>query len=331
MPHKNKSVLIIDDNEDDYRIISRDISDSYITEYLDGIKNTLDQIAHLNPDCILLDYHMSTKEGIECLKTIKSTEELKRVPVIMMTGEESPDIIIACMKNNADDYLIKGKYDRIRILHAIEQAISNADLKKKIDKQQKLILQMSRTDELTGVFSRRYLMERIDDEILRSKRRKGFFSLAMIDLDSFKQINDIYGHLTGDLILKEMTKIIKNGIRSTDYVGRFGGDEFVIVLLDLEKNKKENTIQNHGRILDTIRKNISSSVIIPSKEDTHIMEPIKFSVSCGYTVFDDSISTASDLLINADRALFKAKENGKNCVAFYEGDKITFLDTEIVE
>jgi len=335
-----KSVLIIDDNEDDYKIISRYISDKYITEYCDENKNFIKQIIKSNPDCILLDYHMGTEEGIKVLKKLKSTKEIKRIPVIMMTGEESPDIIIQCMKNDADDYLIKGSYDQDRIVKSIEQSIEKADLKAKIKEQHKLILKISRTDELTGVFSRRYLMERIDDDILRAKRRKGIFSMAIVDLDSFKNINDEYGHITGDTVLKKLTKIINKGIRRTDYVGRFGGDEFIIILLDYGKNNKKDIIQIHGNILNKIRKNITNSVIIPSPkevleltpeitEDTHIKKAINFSGTFGYALFNDSIFTASDLLAHADIALYKAKENGKNCVACYDSGKITFFDKEI--
>jgi len=309
--NKNKTVLIIDDNEDDYRIISRNILNHYNAEYCVEISNHIEQITELKPDCILLDYHMELENGINLLKKLKSTEGIRKIPVIMMTGEENPDIIIQCMKNNAEDYLIKGKYDKERILHAIDQAIINADLKKKIEKQQKLILEISRTDELTGV-----------------------------DLDSFKNINDEYGHLTGDIVLKDMTRIIKEGIRNTDYIGRFGGDEFIIVLIDFEKKRKNDIIQNHSKILDKIRKNISNSAVIPSAKeivvvdhditkDIQIKKTIHYSATFGYTLFNDSISTASDLLGNADRALYKAKENGKNCVACYDSGKIIFYDKEI--
>ncbi len=336
----NKKILIIDDNEDDYKIISRYISKCYSTKYFSGHNKNLKYISDYKPDCILLDYHMGTSNGISILKELKKKDNLKNIPVIMMTGEENPNIIIECMKNNADDYLIKGKYDKERIHHAIEQAIINSNLEKKIDKQQALILQLSRTDELTGVYSRRYLMERIDDEILRSKRRKGIFSIAMVDLDSFKNINDEYGHLTGDIVLKDMTRIIKEGIRNTDYVGRFGGDEFIIVLIDFEKKIKNDIIQNHGKIIDKIRKNISNSAVIPSAKgileltnditrDIQIKKAIHYSATFGYTLFNDSISTASDLLANADRALYRAKGKGRNCVACYDSGRIIFYDKEI--
>jgi len=339
MQPNKKFVLIIDDNEDDYRIISRIISNYYDTEYCTETSKFVEQITKLKPDCILLDYHMGIEKGTTVLKKLKSTEEIKKIPVIMMTGEENPDIIIKCMKNDADDYLIKGKYDRERILHAIEQAIYNGDLKNKIEEQQKLILQLSRTDELTGVFSRRYLMERLEDEIQRSKRRKGIFSMIIVDLDFFKNINDKYGHIEGDIVLKEMTKIIKNGIRNTDYIGRFGGDEFIIVLLDFAKNVKKDLIQIHGNIINKIRKNISNSAIIPSTKEvlklndgnknTQIKKPIHLSATFGYALFNDSISTPSDLLANADLALYEAKEHGKNCIAYYDSGKIIFYDQEV--
>lgn len=342
MQEQQKLVLIVDDNEDDYKIISRNISDKYVTEYCGEQTHLVNYIIKSNPECILLDYHLGPSEGIKVLQKIKSTEKIKRIPVIMMTGEQNPDVIIDCMKNNAQDYLIKGSYGQERIIKAIEQSIEKANLELKIEEQQKLILKLSRTDELTGVFSRRYLLEKMKEEILRSNRSREIFSVTIVDLDSFKNINDEYGHLTGDVVLKEMTKIIKKGIRNTDYVGRFGGDEFIIVLLDFEKNGAIDIIQNHGNILNKIRKNITDSVIIPSPKEvlkssrdinkgTQIKKPIHFSATFGYTLFNDSITAASDLLANADQALYKAKEHGKNCVACYNRGKITFIDKEIKE
>ncbi len=326
----DKSVLIIDDNEDDYRIISRYISNSYKTEYCSEKSDFIKHISSLNPACILLDYHMGIKEGIKVLEELKSTDGIKRIPVIMMTGEENPDIIIECMKNNADDYLIKGRYDKEKILHAIEHAIINSNLKKKIEEQQTLILNLSRTDELTGVFSRRYLIERIEEEILRSKRSKAVFSVTMVDLDHFKNINDVYGHLAGDAVLKKMTKIIKTGIRNTDYVGRYGGDEFVIVLLDFDKTENKVIVKNHANIINNIRKSINNTdIIFPDEflKEASVLEKKTINVSgtFGIALYNDSISTFSDFLAEADRALYEAKENGRNCVAFFDNKNFQFF------
>jgi len=132
-----KLVLIIDDNEDAYKIISRIISNYYNTEYCDENSNFTKQITKLKPDCILLDQHMGSIDGTKVLKNLKTNKITQRIPVIMMTGDSNPEIIILCMKNDADDYLIKGKYDQERILHALEQVIKKASLKKKISEQQK--------------------------------------------------------------------------------------------------------------------------------------------------------------------------------------------------
>jgi len=342
----NKKILIIDDNEDDYKIISRYISKCYSTKYFSGHNKNLKYISDYKPDCILLDYHMGTSNGISILKELKKKDNLKNIPVIMMTGEENPEIIIKCMRNNADDYLIKGKYTKEHILRTIELSIKKAELENKIEEQQRLILKISQTDELTGVFSRRYLVEKIEEEILRSKRSNTIFSVTILDIDDFKSINDNYGHLTGDTVLKELTSIIRKGIRTTDYVGRYGGDEFIIVLLDLENNKRENIVSNHGKIIDSIRKSINSTSIIPPKEvlnnttmiingkeialsDSDILKKkasVHFSATFGFALYNKKVSTFSDILAIADKALYRAKEKGKNCTACYENNELLFFE-----
>jgi len=324
MQHSENSniVLIIDDNEDDYKIISRYIKDNYKTEYCNEQTDYIKHISDLNPSCILLDYHMGIKEGIKVLEELKNNNIIKTIPVIMMTGEDNPDIIIECMKHNADDYLIKGRYDKVRILHAIEQAIINSNLKKKIEEQQVLILDLSRTDELTGVFSRRYLIEKVEEEILRSKRSKAIFSVTIMDLDYFKKINDVYGHLAGDIVLKKITNTIKTSIRKTDYVGRYGGDEFIIVLLDFEKTGKKVVLKNHIKQINNIKESIyNTEITVPdnSLKIENVLKEITINVSgtFGITLYNDSISTFSEMLRDADRALYKAKENGRNCVVCF--------------
>jgi len=133
---EKKLILIIDDNEDDYKMISRSISNHYCTEYCDENSNFIEQITKLKPDCVLLDQHMGDIDGTEVLKNLKAKKSIQEIPVIMMTGDSNPEIIVLCMKNNADDYLIKGNYDQERILHALEQSINKANLKKQIKEHQ---------------------------------------------------------------------------------------------------------------------------------------------------------------------------------------------------
>ncbi len=132
-----KTVLIIDDNEDDYLVIKRYIKNVYKSVYNNGTVNIIELLKQNNPDCILIDYHLGVQKGIDLLKEIKLSKNsnIKNKPVIILTGETNPEIIVECMKNDATDYIIKGEYSPNTIIKTITQAIEKNCLKQKIQQQ----------------------------------------------------------------------------------------------------------------------------------------------------------------------------------------------------
>ena len=157
------------------------------------------------------------------------------------------------------------------------------------------------TDGLTGLYARRYFFERFNEELSRSKRQNLKFSFLMIDIDDFKNCNDTYGHLAGDLVLKDAAHIVKESVREIDLVARYGGEEFSLVLP--ETNSK-------GAMLaaDRIRKKIEEKIFRAYGEE------LKVTVSIGFAVYPDDSQEISDLVERADRALYAAKNSGKNIV-----------------
>lgn len=166
------------------------------------------------------------------------------------------------------------------------------------------VQEMAIKDSLTGVFSRRYLLERLDEELERSRKFKYNFSFLMIDVDHFKDFNDHYGHLVGDAILKEIAAIIKEGIRQIDLVGRYGGEEFSIILAETDKDEARF-------IAERIRQAIEARVIKVYDEN------LKVTISIGISVFPDNADSAPLLIDTADRALYQAKQGGRNMTCVY--------------
>jgi diguanylate cyclase (GGDEF)-like protein len=160
---------------------------------------------------------------------------------------------------------------------------------------------MSVTDGLTGVYNHRYFQNQIELELSRAQRYDLNFSIILIDLDKFKDINDTYGHINGDRILKRISEQIKNTLRETDTVARYGGDEFVVLLPEAEKKA---TVLVGNRIRENIDK-------------ANKGQEIKINVSIGVASYPDDGVYAKDLVQKADGALYKAKEKGRNrtCVA----------------
>ncbi len=165
----------------------------------------------------------------------------------------------------------------------------------------KKVQEMSITDSLTDVSTRRYFLERTGEEIRRSMRHKSNLSFLMLDLDYFKEKNDRYGHLVGDVILKEVANILKSSLREIDIIGRYGGEEFAIVLAGIGR---EGAFQ----VAERIRRGIEGAVFKAYDES------ISTSVSIGIGVFPEDAVDIDGLVDSADKALYRAKETGRNRV-----------------
>ncbi|MDD5431827.1 MAG: GGDEF domain-containing protein [Candidatus Omnitrophica bacterium] len=168
----------------------------------------------------------------------------------------------------------------------------------------KKIQEMTIIDSLTKVFNRRYFLERFFEEFKRSKKLRLNLSFLMVDIDNFKSYNDHFGHLVGDAILREVSRIIKENIRQVDFVGRYGGEEIAIGLT-------ETSIEQARLASERIRKEIESRKIKIYDEE------IMITVSIGIAAFPNSAANPERLIENADKALYMAKHSGKNRVCLY--------------
>jgi len=166
----------------------------------------------------------------------------------------------------------------------------------------KKVEESSITDSLTEVSTRRYFLERFSQEIRRSMRHKKSLSFLMLDLDHFKETNDRFGHLVGDVILKEVADILKSNLREIDIIGRYGGEEFAIVVAD---TGKDGAFQVAGRIREGIEAGIFKAYD----------EVLSTTASIGISVFPDDGVDIDSLIESADKALYKAKESGRNRVS----------------
>lgn len=170
-------------------------------------------------------------------------------------------------------------------------------------------------DGVTGLFNRRYTEMALEREIKRWRRYRAPLTCLMIDIDHFKSINDRYGHLTGDLVLREVSKVLKDGVRTTDIVGRYGGEEFIVLLT--------NTDARQGRVLaERLRVAVSGMKITcpnRSASDAPTSGRLNLTVSIGVfgLHYEREEFTASQVISRADDALYQAKRNGRNCVVSY--------------
>lgn len=167
---------------------------------------------------------------------------------------------------------------------------------KKLIEQIKISQIYANVDGLTNLYNRRYINEQIEQEIKRCQRYAAVFSIILFDIDRFKSVNDRFGHLIGDEILKEVAQIIKKNTRSTDIVGRYGGEEFLVIL-------PETKIDAAYKVAEKIRNETQS---------THFTKDISLTISGGVAQYTGETANSSNLLAIADKNLYKAKADGRN-------------------
>jgi diguanylate cyclase (GGDEF)-like protein len=174
---------------------------------------------------------------------------------------------------------------------------------KEVEKMREEAILLSYTDDLTGIYNHRFFIQQMTIEVERQKRYSTPFSILMIDIDYFKHYNDTNGHLAGDQVLKTISLIIQHGVRLTDIVARYGGEEFVAILINAGKEEAKE-------IAERVRIMIAETSFLNEKEQPNG----DLTVSIGVATFSPAVSTLTDLIREADNALYRAKKAGRNRV-----------------
>ncbi len=249
-------------------------------------------------DLVLMDIQMPAKSGMEWLKDIV---EKRIAPVVIMTGSGDEEIAVRALQEGAVGYLPKGKISTERLESTIDEALkawgrmqqSLADLDQ--------LEQLAFFDPLTKLLNRRAILRKLEEQVNSVRRYGEGLSLIMLDIDHFKKVNDSFGHLTGDDVLAGVASELSSSIRVTDFVGRYGGEEFIVVLT---RTRLDGALIVAGRlrkIIDEARTRDSDG------------NDIQVTVSLGLTEYRQGDDPRS-LISRADKALYMAKENGRNRV-----------------
>jgi two-component system cell cycle response regulator len=298
------SVLIIDDSDAvRERIIKTLESFSLFSRYyeaedgLEGFKKLLSSPV----DIILCDLEMPRIDGFKFLSMLKSRPDLQDTPVIMLTGRDDRELKIKGLEQGASDYITK-PFDAEELVARVNVHLKIKNLQDDLKRTNELLLELSNTDHLTGLFNRRYLMEALGKEVQRSLRKGGNLSLLLLDIDHFKQVNDTYGHLQGDVVLQKVAVQLQKELRAYDTAARYGGEEFIAVLPDA-------TLEEAIFVANRVRTSVQATRFSGS------LSKLALTVSLGVARFSPPGCTTVDGFIKlADDALYRAKANGRNRV-----------------
>ena len=222
---------------------------------------------------------------------------------VMLTGQQSVNEEFVTFAADQQEAFLETKKTPLR--DAQGNLIGILGIARDISEHKKMQEKLQRqaiTDELTGIYNRRHFMFRAEEEVQRMRRYGGAGSLLMLDLDSFKRVNDVFGHPVGDTVLQSVTEICQQMLRCNDVFGRIGGEEFAILLM-------ETDVEQAKLVAERVRKSIEEAVFF-AKAD----QAITLSVSIGVTQYNSPEDTLLQLLSRADNALYAAKNGGRNRV-----------------
>jgi len=209
---------------------------------------------------------------------------------------------------NITDKIDRKRFDEhdLKMLEAFTASASIAIQRNLFYKETERLKRLSITDPLTSLYNRRYINERIKEEITRFKRYKQPFTLLMLDIDGFKAYNDEYGHIKGDHVLKTFADVLSTSLRTIDIAGRFGGDEFLVIL---SQTSKADAISLGERLKKEVNNRLSTFTPDPQKK--------KMTISMGIATFPDDAPSFEDVLEKVDEALYLAKKGGGNRISFF--------------
>ena len=310
-------ILIVDDSPVEIKIIRSFLGDEYeILEAISG-ERALELANEKKPDLILLDIIMPGIDGFSVCKVLKAELATADIPVIFITAVADSQSVVKGFEAGGQDYITKPFYSpelcaRIKVHLDLKKSKETLlkyakELEAKNEKLNELLAKIettAMTDFLTGLANRWCMTKRIKAEVARLKRNQGKGTLILGDIDNFKKINDTYGHDCGDLVLKDVANMMNSVLREEDVLARWGGEEFLLMLPDVDLTGGKAAAEKIRRVIETA---------------VFRYEEKRFSVTItlGVAELDQKLGVDASIK-NADEALYSGKNMSKNCVVLYQ-------------
>lgn len=283
MPKYDLSLLYVEDDIDTAESMTLILNEYFAEVHIaQNAEKAIEIFQNQNIDIVISDIELPEMNGLELVKKLREIDE--NVIVIMFSAYDTREYLFKAIELSVCDYLVKPFH-----LEQFERVLDKCTKKLR----GKRLHSLAYVDQLTGIYNRHKMLE-----VFESLQKENVeFGFVMIDIDDFKKINDTYGHLQGDKVLQKLSLCIKNSIRQSDFFGRWGGEEFVILMPNIDRLQLLNKVESLRQELQRCDFEIPSNV----------------TVSMGVGLYEGE-SDVNELVQKVDKALYKAKRNGKNRV-----------------
>ena len=291
-----RRLLLIDDDRLQFRLTQAHVrnfrGERYELEWASNYADGLDKLLTGQFAACLLDFQLGERDGLQLIR--EAVSKGCRTPIVFLTAESSSAIDIEAMNAGAMDYLVKGELTPAALERSIRYALK---LGATLDQLHRLATH----DELTGLLNRRELDRVLSQEAERAVRFGQPLGLLMADIDHFKSVNDRHGHPAGDAVLREVARRLRAELRSVDFPGRFGGEEFAVVVVQADG-------ESAAVLAERIRAAVMAAPVSIGEEELSV------TISIGVAALPPNGCTGPELLAAADQALYAAKRGGRNRV-----------------
>jgi two-component system cell cycle response regulator len=291
------TILIADDSLVIRAIVRSGLEEEgYLVIEADDGLTAVEQCRQQRPDVVLLDIEMPGLDGHQVLNQLKADAELKNIPVVFLTSRTGMDDIVAGLRGGAHDYL-KKPFEPAELLARVGSAAHVKQLQDQLWERNAELDRISRTDSLTGLHNRRHLEDELQRQRNTARRHHDQLAVVLFDIDHFKHVNDTYGHPTGDLVLCEFARRLGQELRAGDIAGRWGGEEFLIIL-------PRTDLAGAVHIAERIR------IVTAATPITTAGQEITITVSGGCAL--GPAQDPDELIQIVDTRLYQAKAAGRN-------------------
>ena len=283
-------ILIVEDDPDlaDFNALLLEHAGALVQAVHDPLQ-VMEPLTSFRPDLMLMDTNLKGCTGIELASVVRQNDDFMQIPIVFLSSEKRFSRRLLALHSGGNDFLTKPVQPDVLVSSVMARA-----------ERARVLASLISRDSMTGLANHTKVKEQLEAEVHRAERDGLPLSFAMVDIDHFKSVNDTYGHWTGDVVIKTISQVLRQRLRKTDIVGRYGGEEFAIIL-------PNTNIAAAERVMDEIRKGFTNIC--------HVSDDKKFYVtfSCGIAGCPP-IDDPAALIKSADEALYVAKNRGRNQV-----------------